>query len=75
MYEQGFVALKVIPGVLRDPNTGGPSPPGKWREIKNEWDAHLQLRGKYVVEFEDIVWYTRKQKARETDPPASSKIT
>mmetsp|Transcript_24255 Transcript_24255/g.67450 ORF Transcript_24255/g.67450 Transcript_24255/m.67450 type:complete len:481 (+) Transcript_24255:432-1874(+) len=60
--EQGFVALKVLRGIHRKAD-GTPSPVDRWEEVRREWNAHLRLRGKYVVEFEEVVWFYRTKKS------------
>lgn len=69
--EQGFVALKVIPDIKRGADFM-PEPADRWQEVAREWEAHLKLRGTYVVEFEQIVWYIRTKQASGPLPPPLS---
>jgi hypothetical protein len=62
-HEQGFVALKVIADIHRGED-GLPTPAEQWAAVEREWEAHRKLRGTYVVEFEEIVWYVRRNQVR-----------
>uniref|UniRef100_A0A061RBS7 Protein serine threonine n=1 Tax=Tetraselmis sp. GSL018 TaxID=582737 RepID=A0A061RBS7_9CHLO len=60
-HEKGYIAVKVIPGLNRRENDT-PEPEDKWSEILREWDTHYRLRGRYMVELEELVWYIKRKK-------------
>jgi hypothetical protein len=62
--EEGYIVVKIMRDLKRDPQTGRPSPEYKWQIFKKEWEACRRLRHRNIVAFERVIWLTTSSTVR-----------